>query len=184
MWSSKSPIKLELGSGQNPQPGYVHLDISAAMPHVEIVHDISEPFPLPDGSVEQILANHCFEHVSWRKIGQIVRECYRVLIPGGKIFIRTPDLEFIVNTYLARQITPEWPPDEEFIRQEFGNVTPSWWAILKLFSGQDYPSNFHYTCYDFPTLKAIFQQQGFTKIERVHIQPVFSPGEIQLEAIK
>lgn len=184
MWQKDYPIKLELGSGRNPQPGFVHLDIDAGAPHVEIVHDIGEPLPFPDCTVEEILANHCIEHISWRKIRQLVQECYRVLIPGGKIFIRTPDLEFIAKTYLANLKTPEYPPDEQFIREQFGEVTPSWWAILKLFSGQDYLGNFHYACYDFKTLREVFLQNGFVRVERVYVQPVFSPGEIQLVAFK
>jgi len=184
MWQSNFPIKLELGSGGNPQPGYVHLDIRPDSPHVEIFHDLQEPLPLPDCSVEKILANHCLEHITWRKIRRLVQECYRVLLPGGKIFIRTPDLEFIVQGYLNNRTTPEHPLDEAFIREQFGEVTASWWAILKLFSGQDYPANFHYACYDFKTLKEIFQQCGFIKIERIREQPVYFPGEIQLRAFK
>jgi len=184
MWQGDFPVKLELGSGGHPQPGYVHLDIQPEAPHVEIVHDIAEPFPLPDCSVEEILANHCIEHISWRKISRLVGECYRVLLPGGKIFIRTPDLEFIVKKYLNNQTTPEHPRDEAFIREHFGEISPSWWAILKLFSGQDYPDNFHHACYDFKTLREIFMQCGFINVERVQEGRVWSPGEIQLKAFK
>jgi predicted SAM-dependent methyltransferase len=118
----------------------------------------------------------------------VLNECRRVLALGGKIIIRTPDLRFICEKYLANEITPEWPGDENWIAENFGgnprSITPAWWANVKLFAGQDYPGNLHQFCFDFETLKSALNGYGFYPVKRYFDRPVFSPGEIYCEAIR
>ena len=63
-------------------------------------------------------------------------------------------------------------------------MTPSLWAMLKLFFGQDYPSNFHFACWDPETLAAVFRAAGFREVDTRPFGREFSPGEIQLTAVK
>jgi len=179
------PIKLEVGTGQNPNPGYVHLDIDPGFPHLEIVCDMSkEPIPVPDNSCSELLANHVIEHIPWRQLPFIIKEWFRVLQPGGKLFFRTPDLEFICRTYLEGKTTKEWPGDEAGMVEVFGDCGPSQWAIIKLFSGQDYPSNFHFHNLDLQSATDLLTRYGFINVNRVSVLPVYSPGELQVEAFK
>jgi len=179
------PFKLEVGSGGMPHPGYVHLDYNATSPHVEIQCEMgAESIPLPDGSVSEILSNHSIEHVMWPRVGNLLRDWNRILIPGGKLFLRTPDLEFICRTYLEGKTTREAPQDESNMVSVFGDCGPAEWACIKLFAGQDYPGNVHYFCFDFQMLKRTLERYGFEKVVRVYDQPVFSPGEIQCYAYK
>lgn len=183
--SPKPVKKVEIGCGFNPQPGYIHLDIRK-LPHVDIVCDFEkDKLPFRDSEVDEIINNHVIEHVSWRNLPFILGEWHRVLKPGGRVFLRTPDLEFIVKTYLAKKTTPEWPGDENYIKINLcDRITPAWWANIKLFAGQDYPSNFHKLCFDFEMLKELFTRFGFGNIMRLHITPIYSPGEIQMECFK
>ncbi len=146
--------KIEVGSGYNPHPGYQHLDVRAGLPHLEHVCDFTKTrLPFADSSVEEILANHLIEHLPFRKLPFVISEWARVLEDGGKLKLRTPNLKFICETYLAGKTTPEWPDDEKFIKENLSKeVTPAWWANLKLFSGQDYDANFHHVCFDFEML--------------------------------
>ena len=177
-------MKLEIGCGSSPQPGYVHLDVRD-LEHVEYICNFEkEALPFQNDSLEEILSNHSIEHVSWRSLSFIFDEWMRCLIPGGRIFVRTPDLEFICKTYLEGKITSEHPRDEDFMKTAFGEMNPSWWANLKLFAGQDYPSNFHYLCFDFSILSSLAERHGFENCKRLSILPAFSPGEIQFEAYK
>lgn len=179
-------IKLEIGSGYAPQPGYVHLDVRPDLPQIDVVCDFSkERLPFDNGKVAELVSNHVIEHVSWRKLPFVLGEWHRVLEPGGRLFFRTPDLEFICRTYLAGKTTPEWPGDEDFVKKHLArDVTPAWWANIKLFAGQDYPSNFHNFCLDFETAKTLLERYGFERVTRLEVQPVFSPGELQIEAWK
>jgi len=69
---------------------HVNVDRIAA-PGVDLIHDLDvAPWPWGDGSVEGISARDVFEHVTDPVL--FMRECHRVLIPGGDLWIRTPNV--------------------------------------------------------------------------------------------
>jgi predicted SAM-dependent methyltransferase len=168
----------------NPQPGYLHIDVMPHAPSLDILHDVSRPFPLLEGTVAEILANHVVEHVSWRDLPKLIADLHRVMVPGGRVFIRTPNLRFIAERFLSGVVTPEHPDDERAMRDGFGSLTPGLWANIKLFSGQDYPSNYHYNCMDPQDLAGLFSRCGFSRVRLESFGREFSPGEIQLIAEK
>lgn len=178
--------KLEIGSGYNPQPGYKHLDVRRGLPELDYVVDFSkQKLPMVDSTMQEILANHVIEHISWRRLPFVIKEWYRVLMPGGKLVLRTPNLKFICESYLAKIITKEHPNDEGFIKQNLSKeITPSWWANIKLFSGQDYDANFHCCCFDFDMLSDLLTRYGFVRVSEVKFDREYSPGELQVEAVK
>jgi predicted SAM-dependent methyltransferase len=179
------PYRIEIGSGMHPQEGYIHIDIMGHAPHIDIVHDINDPLPIGDNICAEILGNHVVEHFSWRKIPFILQDWCRVLKKGGKLILRTPNLEFIMSMYKSKMTTPEAKQDEDHIKKYFGGkVTPSMYANLKLFSGQDYPSNFHFACYDYQTLTEMLIRAGFSNVAPLKLPCEFSPGEIQIMGIK
>lgn len=178
------PFRCEIGSGMHPEPGYIHLDVIEDAPSLDIIHDILNPLPFPDNTVREILASHVIEHVTWHILPKIVKEFFRVLVPEGQVFIRTPNLQFIMEHYQSGEITPEHPDDEQEITELYGAMTPGLWANVKLFSGQDYPSNFHMFCMDPNDLRMVFVNAGFTTVNLKSFGREYSPGEIQLVAIK
>jgi GT2 family glycosyltransferase/ADP-heptose:LPS heptosyltransferase/predicted SAM-dependent methyltransferase len=178
------PFRCEIGSGMNPQPGYLHLDVMAHAPSLDILHDVSRPFPLLEGTVAEILANHVVEHVSWRDLPKLVADLHRVMVPGGRVFIRTPNLRFIAERFLSGELTPEHPDDEQAMRDSYGRLSPGLWANIKLFSGQDYASNYHFNCMDPQDLADLFTRCGFSSVRLDRFGREFSPGEIQLIAEK
>ena len=181
------PKKLEVGSGYNPHPGYIHVDIRPGLPQLDKVCDFAKDIlPFKAGEFSEVLANHVIEHISFRKLPHVIKEWVRVLEPGGKLVLRTPDLDFIVDRYTGPLgPTPEHPNDEGFIKQHLSDeITPAWWANIKLFSGQDYAANFHHVCFSFDMLANLLKRYGFRDVRRVKFDTEFSPGELQVEAIK
>jgi len=179
------PCKIEVGSGGNPQPGYVHVDVDETMPHLEAVCKMGkEALPFPENCAIELLSNHSIEHCSWLDVEFVVRDWFRVLQPGGRVFLRTPDLDFICRTLLEGKTTREAALDESNMVRIFGDCGPAEWANIKLFAGQDYPGNFHMFCLNMDMATRLFTRCGFKKISRLNIQPVFSPGELQIEAFK
>lgn len=178
------PFRIEIGSGMFPQEGYIHLEIMPDAPSNDVVHDATNPLPFRSNMVSEILANHVIEHFSWRAVPVFIRELYRVLVPDGVVYLRTPNLRFICESYINGKITPEHPNDERCIRENYGKITPGMWANLKLFSGQDYPSNFHYVCWDEENLTEAFKKAGFRSAKYEKFGNEFSPGELQIIAIK
>lgn len=60
----KSGIRLDLGGGANPNPGFVNIDI-LDLPQVDIVWDLERtPWPLPDECALMVTASHVLEHLN------------------------------------------------------------------------------------------------------------------------
>lgn len=58
-------------------------------PAVDQVVDLNEgPWPWADNAVDRILAQDIFEHVDDAVL--FMTECWRVLMPGGALFLKTP----------------------------------------------------------------------------------------------
>jgi hypothetical protein len=54
-------IKLDVACGQNKQEGFVGIDIAG---EADIVHDLNAyPWPLEDGSVNEVFCSHYLEHI-------------------------------------------------------------------------------------------------------------------------
>lgn len=97
------PVKLELGSGYAPTPGFVHLDANPNAPGVDI---IGSAFPLSmieDESVSEIRAVDVLEHLSYRDTDAALAEWARVLCPGGRLFVQVPDADLLMRWYVAAE---------------------------------------------------------------------------------
>ena len=88
--------KLHLGCGANLLPGWLNTDLLPWNDSVMFL-DATAPFPLPDASVDYLFSEHMIEHVSHADGLAMLRECSRVLKPGGVLRIATPDLCRLVS---------------------------------------------------------------------------------------
>lgn len=85
-------INLDIGCGDNKQPGFVGMDIRPG-PAVDIVQDLEKfPWPLPDECVSLAVASHVVEHINPHGFTFVnfMNEVWRVLKPGGKFMIAVP----------------------------------------------------------------------------------------------
>lgn len=98
-------MKLHLGSGTVRHEGWHNVDLDA--PEADQHLDLRKPLPFDDGSAEFIVNEHFIEHVTRDQAVAILRECHRVLAPGGVLRLSTPDLRFLMEQYLAGDIH-EW----------------------------------------------------------------------------
>jgi len=58
-------------------------------PGVDVVHDLENPLPFEDESIDAILASHVLEHIkNWTGL---MKECHRVLRPRGVLHIKVPE---------------------------------------------------------------------------------------------
>jgi len=81
-------LKLDIGGGLNPYPGYVTLDLRE---DADIVFDLNDGIPLPDNTVGVLNASHILEHLYDKT--KIMAEIHRVLAPGGWAFIEVPSTD-------------------------------------------------------------------------------------------
>lgn len=83
-------MKLDIGCGNSKPEGFVGIDIrptSAA----DIVCDITQHIPLPDGCAEEVRLSHVMEHIA--ECDAAIYEINRVCKPGAIIKIIVPDVQ-------------------------------------------------------------------------------------------
>ena len=89
--AKKQAIKLLLGCGDERREGWVHQD-RRARPGVDVVHDLeTRPWPWADSSASHIEAIDLLEHLD--DVVGFMDECWRVLEPGGTLFVRAVHAE-------------------------------------------------------------------------------------------
>lgn len=59
--------------------------------------------PLEGESYEAVIAHHVLEHVVYRDVGRALSEFYRVLKPGGELFIEVPNLDYACELILQNK---------------------------------------------------------------------------------
>jgi predicted SAM-dependent methyltransferase len=92
-------VKLDIACGNSKRgEDYIGVDI-AKTPAVDVVHDLNVyPWPFEAESVDEIYCSHYIEHIPHDIPGedkrdgliQFMDECYRILKPGGKLFLVAP----------------------------------------------------------------------------------------------
>jgi len=146
------PIKLNLGSGGGKE-GYINVDIRPEV-NPDVLWDLEKtPYPWEDESVEEILWIDSLEHLSWLKVEDALRECYRILMPGGKMYIQCPDMEAIARKIILR---PSF---------EFGGLTG--WKALSFFcfGRQDPWGGVHKSGFQIWSLRKLLTDIGFEIID-------------------
>ncbi|OGP64239.1 MAG: hypothetical protein A3K22_04710 [Deltaproteobacteria bacterium RBG_16_42_7] len=96
--------KLHLGAGPNIFEGWLNTDFDP-QPDDVIFLDITEPLPFPDQTFDYIFSEHLIAQVPYKDAIFHLQECYRILKPGGKIRIATPDIQFLIDIYTAKDKT-------------------------------------------------------------------------------
>lgn len=100
--------KLNLGCGKDYRPGWVNVDAVAAV-RPDVVHDLAEPLPFADQTFSLVLAQDILEHFTKEMVVEVIREIARVLIVGGQLEVRVPNLNDIIERFA----------DDEATRNEF-----------------------------------------------------------------
>lgn len=106
-------MKLHLGCGTNPIPGWLNIDLDSPM--ADRHADLRQPLPFLDATVERIFSEHFIEHITRDEGAALFKECRRVLQPGGVLRLSTPDLRWLVAQYIAGRLDGwrdvGWTPD-------------------------------------------------------------------------
>lgn len=99
-------MKLDFGCGTRCKEGFEGVDLYApdAMHKLDL---FSFPFPWDDNSVEEINCQHFVEHIPSKIRWQFFDECYRILKPGGKMYILVPNWK---SERSYGDMMHEWPP--------------------------------------------------------------------------
>lgn len=105
------PIRLDLGCGKTKKDGFLGVD-RRKFEGVDVVAELTDPWPWADGSVTEVHMSHVLEHFTGLQRVHIFNELYRVLIPGGKASIITPHW---CSNRAYGDFTHAWPPVAEML---------------------------------------------------------------------
>jgi predicted SAM-dependent methyltransferase len=149
------PLKVNVGCGNEPFPGWVNLDLDAAM-RADILWDVTDGLPFPDDSCTFIYSEHFLEHIPVQQGVRFLSECRRSLQAGGVVRIGMPSAQAHISEY-HENIWAKQPWLETYgygwikTRAEYINICYREWG--------------HQWLYDLEELERRLREAGFTQIE-------------------
>jgi predicted SAM-dependent methyltransferase len=163
--AAHSERKLQLGAGDHPLAGWLNTDLhDYDRPDELIFLDARRRFPLPDASFDLVYSEHMLEHLSYADGQRCLRECFRVLRPGGTVRIATPSLERIAHLYDGGDV------QERYVRWASETLEPELRAPLPgAVVNNFFRSWGHRFIYDPQTLRHALAEAGFVEIEEREI---------------
>jgi predicted SAM-dependent methyltransferase len=95
-------VFLDIGPGyEKSKTGWLTIDTTR---HCDIYWDVRKGLPLPTASVAKIYSSHFLEHLTYKEGQDFLKECYRVLSPGGEISICVPNAAIYIQAYVNADI--------------------------------------------------------------------------------
>lgn len=158
--------KLQIGAHICVMPGWLNTDLYP-LSISAVALDATKTFPLPDASFDYVFSEHQMEHIAYSEALGMLKECRRILRPGGKIRLAVPSLDRLVE--LVRPARTDL--QDRYIRYS----TNFWWPSVQnpgpCFAFNSSFMNWgHKFLYDETTLRNTLETTGFTGIQ------FFAPG--------
>lgn len=155
---------LQLGAGIRKVNGFINVDLSGADVNLDLTY---KTLPWKNNSFENIVSQHLIEHLYIKdELIPLLTELHRILKKNGTIWLATPDMKKICESYIKNKCAdlvadrmermPEWNLEDY----------PSQHMLNDLF----HQEGEHKNLFDFDLLKWITEQAGFTIIEEIKEQ--------------
>lgn len=128
-------------------------------------HNLVKGIPAPDESLEVVYHSHLIEHFSFQEGIAFIKDCFRVLKPGGFMRVLTPDLELWSRNYVHgnrfffEEYRRRYLHDDKDLYPTSGSV------FMGMLHGHG-----HKMGYDRNTLVNLLARSGFRKIRRTLMQ--------------
>ena len=172
--SARAQIKLEIGAGGLAgEGGWTTLDLSSG---ADLFWDLRKPLPFPDDSVAAVYSSHVLEHFRYKDLVRLLRECSRILKPGGTFSVSVPDASIYVRGYLDAG---------GFNRGKFLAYAP---AVLSdcrmdIINYIAYMDGHHRYMFDAENLTAVLARAGFVRVSAREFDPARDPEARRYESI-
>jgi predicted SAM-dependent methyltransferase len=169
---------LQVGAGPTRLDGWLSTDIAPASDYVAYL-DATEPFPFECGTFDYVYSEHMIEHIPWSDGLFMLRECRRVLKPGGTLRIATPNLEVLIGLYSANRDRLQ----DRYIKW----ITDTYLNGLKVYNASFVINNAfrnwgHQFLYDGDLITLAMRQAGLVDIERCHFGESNDPNLRSIES--
>ncbi len=154
-----------------------------------IIHDVRKPLPFQDNSIHAIYASHLLEHLYLEEAKRLLKECFRILQPGGILRMVVPDLRAIVLEYMGEKILSKPsdnikaanPADRLNRRLAFRVPDPSANGILYRIYNATKDFHSHKWMYDADSLIMYFEQADFLDVHQSDFRESLIEGIEEVE---
>jgi len=128
---------LEIGAGDNPQPGYWHCDRHVSRINRHLLDFVCDALYLPfgDGELDNILLFGVVEHFGIYEVQEVFLEISRCLCRGGKVRFDVPNLDWFLEVYRTGKCPVSGNPLDP-VRDEA-------WILKAIYGSQDGLGQFH-----------------------------------------
>ena len=148
--------KLHLGCGDCLLEGWLNSDLFPCSPRV-LRLDATRPFPFASNTFAYAYSEHLIGWIATQQTKRMLRECFRVLAPGGKVRVCTPDLAFLIELCGPQPSALQ----ERYIEWASGQSTERGRAVVINNMGEIYGNFF---VYDESHLRGALEDAGFSNI--------------------
>lgn len=140
-----------------------------------IWRDARRHLPYVTGTVDRIYSSHFLEHVVYADALKILRECHRILRPGGLFRLIVPDLLYWTRKYVEETDALLASGDmRRDVHDEF---------MIKIAGGfLTRRRSAHFYMYDWPTMKMVCEEVGFTQVRHCGYQESADPDFARLDS--
>jgi SAM-dependent methyltransferase len=132
-----------------------------------IIHDLRDGFPQhANNSVDLIYVGQAIEHINpIFEVPPFLKECYRMLKPDGVLRMTTPDLDLLINAYLAGEMNKFAIEQPAF----YQNVDPSAQLAMLMFGSCGEKCKWdhyegHFFLYTQKSMTKVLNDAGFSKV--------------------
>jgi GT2 family glycosyltransferase/predicted SAM-dependent methyltransferase len=176
---SKRPIRLNLGGGGKPVPGYRKADLYPG-PGIEFNFDQCE-LPYRDHTVHAIYSEHALEHApSHQAARNAIGEWARALRYGGHLKLKVPDLDLCCKGFLEEEDRAR-KPGEKWTRKEWYRYTI--YGIQESQGNEPPEGQYHRTGFTKGELKRLLEANGFDVLRLENYDGWGTPS-IEAEAVQ
>jgi predicted SAM-dependent methyltransferase len=148
---------LQLGCGGKLKKGWINVDLSK---RADITLDLRRALPFPTHQFKLIYSEHFLEHIAYPEpVTSLVRECFRILKPGGIFSIVVPDIVLVMRSYF------EGASPDYYEAQKKSH--PVWCTTQMEHINYNFRQNGeHQFCYDMDTISKLLVGAGFVNVRR------------------
>jgi hypothetical protein len=159
------PLRVNLGCGHIPLPGYVNVD-NRNLPGVDVVADVYA-LPFDDGTVAEFFSSHFLEHFPLEEFKRRLLPVLRSkLAPGGTFRAVIPDVDAMMRAYVAGN----------YGYDDLREV---------VYGGQDYDGDFHFNMFTPNSLTELLAADGFSAVMIIEAGRVNGKSlEFEIEATR
>ncbi|MDM7998658.1 MAG: methyltransferase domain-containing protein [Dehalococcoidia bacterium] len=145
---------LNLGCGASRIKGFCNIDANRRVA-CDVIARVDK-LKLSSNSVGAIYNSHVFEHIPRAEAVRVLTEWYRVLRPGGKLYLCVPDQEVLFRVYLDNLPLYDTTEGRYLVDR----------ACYLTYGGQANRHDFHFYGYSFTTLKSLLESVGYEDVRR------------------